>query len=145
MTYQQIFDVDHFSNNLGIEIIGIEDGKSKTRLKIQDYFYNPIGSIHGGVLFSLADVTAGYLANSYGNVTTTLSANFNYLSPALRPTVELVAYGKEIKRGKTISIYDVEIFDEKERKIASGTFTFYSMNKKHEDNQSNGHYKNLQK
>lgn len=118
----------HFSQSLGIEIISIENGKGVAKLKIKDEFYNPIDSIHGGVLFTLADVITGDLANSYGKVATTLSSNFNYLSPALRPTVELTAIATEIKRGKTISVIEVEVKDEQDKKIAYGTFTYYVLN-----------------
>lgn len=52
--------IEHtFTEYLGLEVLQYEDGYCKTRLKIKPQFLNPIGGLHGGLLFTIADTTAG--------------------------------------------------------------------------------------
>lgn len=120
---------DNFSKHLGLEFLEINhEGIIEARMKIKDYFYNHINSVHGGLLFSLADVVAGTKANSYGKKVTTLNSTFNYLAPAIN-TEYLLAKAKEVKKGRTICVYEVEIFNDDNKLIASGTFTYYVLEK----------------
>lgn len=85
-------------------------------------------AVHGGCIFSLADTIGGSAAISYGNSIVTMSGNFHYLSPAAGID-KLYAIAREIKHGKKISVYDVEIRDDKGKLIAKGTFSYYDLGK----------------
>lgn len=111
---------------LGIRTTEMKEGYARGELVVRREFENAIGSVHGGCLFSLADTVGGSAAASYGLRTTTLSSDFHYLSPGIGQK-KLYAEAKEIKRGKKISVYDVEITGEDGKLLAKGTFTFFNL------------------
>ena len=122
-------DHDLFPNELGVEITKISAGHAEGELVIRPDHMNVINAVHGGVLFSLADTVCGNAAASYGIAMTTISATINFLNPALN-TEKLFAKADEIKHGRKICFYDVDIHDEKGRLIAQGTSTFFALDEK---------------
>lgn len=117
-----------FNGHIGIALLEAREGYAKGEMVIEHTHYNRIGSVHGGATFTLADTVAGTCASSFGSLMTTVSANMNYLSPAMG-VKKLVGKAKAIKRGKNIVVVSIEIEDENNRLIAQGTFTFYNLNK----------------
>src|SRR5437870_9938094 len=49
---------------LGMDLISIEPGKAVFKLEIGEHLYNPIGSVHGGVLSTLLDSGLGCAVHS---------------------------------------------------------------------------------
>ena len=121
-----------FSVDAGVEIIEIKEGYAKAVLRVDERKVNPIGSVHGGCLFTLADTTAGSAATSHGVWMTTLYADFHFMRPALHQKT-LYAEANEIKRGANISLYSVSITDEEGAELVRATFTFASLHKPIED------------
>ena len=113
-----------FIKELGIKQEIVEPGHAIASLEIRPEFANPIGSTHGGVIFSLADTVGGAAASSRGRWPTTLSSTINYLSPAMN-CKELIGESREIKTGKTTGVYGVTIKNEFGKKIADVTITYY--------------------
>lgn len=115
-----------FGHLMGYRIAEMKVGYARVELPVREEFYNPVGSVHGGVIFSLADTTSGTCAASYGIKMTTLDATIQFLAPVMDQKL-LIGEGREIKHGQTVSVIEVRIKDENEKLIASGTFTFYSL------------------
>lgn len=111
---------------LGINVAEIREGYARTEVEINDGHINPMGAAHGGLIFSLADVTAGSCANSFGNKASTLNSNISFLAPAMKGT-KLIGESKLIKNGKTVKVIDVEIKNEKGKLVARGTFSFFDL------------------
>lgn len=44
---------------------------------------NPIGTVHGGCLFTLADAVCGIAASSLGGICTTVNSNIQFLNAGL--------------------------------------------------------------
>ena len=118
-----------FASDIGIKILSISEGYAKAEINIEKKHLNPGNSVHGGCIFSLADTVGGTAAWSRGNYVVTSSSNINYLNPAIE-SKRLIGIAKEIKFGKKILVYDVEIWDEKDRLIAKVTNTYYNLGKK---------------
>ena len=118
-----------FASDIGIKILSISEGYAKAEINIEKKHLNPGNSVHGGCIFSLADTVGGAAAWSRGNYVVTSSSNINYLNPAIE-SKRLIGIAKEIKFGKKILVYDVEIWDEKDRLIAKVTNTYYNLGKK---------------
>lgn len=117
-----------FSNLIGLSVYEMAEGSAKSMMKITEAMGNPIGSIHGGCLYTVADVTAGAAVSSHGMQVTTMTSSMNYLRPAIGCT-ELYGEAEEIKQGKRVSVVSVWIRDQKGTELAQGTFTFMSLGK----------------
>lgn len=122
-------NLDGFAKNIGIKIVSLSKGYAKAIMDIDKSHLNPGNSVHGGCIFTLADTVGGVAAWSRGNYVVTTSSNITYLNPAIN-SKKLTAIAKEIKFGKTILVYDVEIWDDEERLIAKATNSYYNLGKK---------------
>ena len=132
MEYEKIMALRNreyeFGRLLSIAIEDVKEGFAKGRLEVKPECMNPIGSVHGGCIFFLADTIGGTAALSYGYYATTVSGNINYLNPAINTSI-LTAAARVLKHGKNIIVCDVDIFDEKDTIIAKGTFSYFDINK----------------
>ncbi|MBS4959510.1 MAG: PaaI family thioesterase [Clostridiales bacterium] len=116
-----------FGKELGIQVLDIQEGYAKSELCIEKRHVNNIGSVHGGVIFTMADSCAGAASWSYGNYATTMDCTINYLNAAIN-SKKLIAEAKVVKHGKRIMVIQVEIVDETEEKKAIATFSFCQLN-----------------
>ena len=101
-----------FGDMVGVEIIEIKEGYARAKLIVSEALLNPIGSRQGGCLFTQADITGGSAAASHGEQGTTVDADIRYLRAGIG-IKEAVAEAKEIKKGKKLLVYRVDITDEK--------------------------------
>lgn len=118
-----------FGDLAGVRIVEIKEGYARTELDVKPELLNPIGSLHGGCLFTMADITGGSAAVSHGEQVTTADADIRYLLPGIN-VKRLTAESREIKKGKNLLVYQVEIRDEKERLLAAATLTYMSLHRK---------------
>ncbi|MDD6310943.1 MAG: PaaI family thioesterase [Firmicutes bacterium] len=127
MDYQKLIEhrnrTNLFSQYVGIEITDIKEGYAETKLITRKEHLNPAGAVHGGVLYSLADIATGSAAASYGYHIATVDSSFNFLRAGLNVT-ELKAVAKERKHGKRISFFDVSVYDQDGNELASGSYTY---------------------
>ncbi len=112
-----------FGNYLGVQIDEVEEGYAKVSLEIRPEYTNPYNTIHGGVLYTIADIVGGTAAYSYGQPVVTVDSNFHFLN-AGKNVEKLIGIGKIIRNGKTISVTEVNILDQEERQLCTGTFTY---------------------
>ena len=110
------FKKDKFAEYVGIELLEVSEGKAKTRLKIDEKHLNGIGTVHGGVIFTLADFTFAVAANSYGQVTVAINVSISYMKAVKNGF--LFAEAREISRNPKISTYTVDITDDQGELIA---------------------------
>lgn len=113
---------------LGGEILEIEEKSSKVILEeIEPHHLNSSGRVHGGLLYSLADIACGSLMAYYGRKSSTIEGKINYLmSPEKSKSLTFDA--ELIRHGNKISFLEVKITDQLENLIARGYFTYYSIN-----------------
>lgn len=117
-----------YIKHTGIRTVELREGYAKCEIILDERHANPIGSTHGGVLFTLVDTVGGAAATSRGRYVTTVSGNINYLRPAMN-CKKLIGESREIKVGKKMCVYDVMITDENDREIAKATMTFFYLDK----------------
>jgi len=84
---------------------------------------NPFGIAHGGYIFGLADTAAGIAAMTDNRTALTINSNIEYLKASKGS--KLVAKAKAIKSGKSISVIEVSIFDEKDDFVAKASFSYF--------------------
>ena len=121
----KMYDSD-FSKHMGLYVIEQSVGHCKVRLDVKKEHMNPIGSVHGGALFTMADEACGIAASTTGGVCTTVDSHIEFLNAAIGVEY-LTAEAKPKKIGKKIRSFIVEIKDEKERLIATADFIFYCL------------------
>jgi len=127
MDFQKVIDEIHatnaFGNYLGITIDCVKAGYAKVSMEIGPEHTNPYNTVHGGVLYTMADMAGGTAAYSYGQPIVTVDSNFHFLN-AGRNVTKLTGIGKELRNGKTLGVYEVEILDQNGLLLCSGTFTY---------------------
>ena len=116
-----------FALFVGINITKIEEGYAEVELKLRPEHLNPVGIVHGGCLYTMADVVTGAACASLGTQAVTVSGEYHYLAPAPANMKVATAAAKCIKSGKTICVFDVEVFAEDRTVIGKGTFTVFRL------------------
>ncbi|HHU05839.1 MAG TPA: PaaI family thioesterase [Clostridiales bacterium] len=87
---------------------------------------NFMGTMHGGLHFTIADVAACAAARSDGINYVTLGGSFDYIRSAGEGKARAVAEVRH--RGRTVCRVAVKVLDERDRLLADGNFTMYSLN-----------------
>lgn len=120
---------DLFSQWLGIEIIEIKEGYSKTKMTIRKEMINGLGIVHGGIAFSLADSTFAFACNNRNNLSVALDTSINFLKP-VHVGDELIAETKEIHNGKSTGLYQITVTNQNDHVVALFKGTCFRTNKK---------------
>lgn len=115
-----------FRESIGICITDSGVGYAEGEIKILPCHMNPLGVVHGGCLFTLADTVSGLSALGRGGSVTTVSGNISYLK-AGKDTEKIVAKARETKYGRTFSVCETQIFDDKDNLLAITTMTFFHL------------------
>ena len=118
---------DMFSVNCGMKLLEIKENYSKVEMNLDENGMNYMGIMHGGLLYTIADVAAGTAVVSGGKQGVTLSAYTDYLRPALSGKV--IAEGRVTTVGRTICRCDVEVHGEDGTLYAKSNVTMYIKNK----------------
>ena len=104
----------------------IEQGKVMFFLQPQEFHYNPIGSVHGGVIATLLDTAVGCAVHSTlpaGVGYTTLEIKVNYMRPMTIKTRMLRCEGKMLSAGRTVAVAEGRLFDSQGKLYAHATTT----------------------
>src|SRR6186997_1348944 len=113
---------------LGMRIVEVDDGRAVFELDTDDRFWNPMGTVHGGILCDLADAALGVcwaatLAD--GETFTTVELKINFLRPVREGRLRAVA--TVTKRGRHIGMTECEVTDVDERLIAKASATVMTL------------------
>lgn len=111
---------------MGVAMTDIEPGWARGEITIHEKHGNTIGSIHGGVIFFLADTVVGFAAMTRMEHVTTSNASIHYMNPVLGQK-KIIAEATELKAGKNIRVYDVVITSEDGRLLTKATMEYVSL------------------
>jgi len=112
-----------FGNLVGIKITEMSDKHAVCELEITDDHLNPMGTVHGGVLFTIADIAGGSAAISCNYQVTTMTSDFHFLNAGIG-TKKLIAEGSCEKAGHKVQVYRVDVRDQNGTELAFGTFSY---------------------
>lgn len=118
---------DMFSVKSGMKLVELREGYAKVELIIDKNSMNYMGSMHGGLLYTMADVAAGAAMVFCGKQVVTLSASAEYIKAAFSGKV--IAEGKVIAHGKTIGRCEVEVHSEDGILYSKSHITMFITNK----------------
>lgn len=115
--------VPDFNYHNGIKLAELKDNYATCRVELTPEAFNGQGMTHGGLIFSICDVAAGFAAASIDRRCVTQAANIFFLRPA--QGAYLIAKAEPIKVGKTISVIEAKVYDDQERLVAEATFSIF--------------------
>jgi len=123
-TVKEFFE-DHiaFDKHLGLLIEEVRPGWVRVRLPFKPEFLgDPFRkALHGGVISTVVDATAGAAALStlpYGSRCSTVDMRVDYLLPA-QPQ-ELLAEGRVLRSGNQVAVINVDVIQGENQRIATG-------------------------
>ena len=107
----------------GIFVTKISEGYCEAEVELTEHSLNPAGLAHGGLIYTLCDIVSGVAATTLGKAVLTLSSSMDFLRPGV--SGKMKAVGTCVKVGKTVGVYDANVYDEQGRHIARGSFHYY--------------------
>jgi len=116
-TIKEFFKNDRFAARSGIELLEVSEGYAKARMRIEDHHLNGINVVHGGAIFTLADLAFAAASNSHGTVAVAINASIWYVKAAMEGT--LFAEAKEISLNPKLATYSIEITDDSGEIVAT--------------------------
>jgi uncharacterized protein (TIGR00369 family) len=111
---------------MGFELGSVEFGKAVFTAEPNESHYNPIGTVHGGLVCTLLDSVAGCAAQSTlpkGMGYTSLEIKVNYLRPVLATSGTLTATGVVTKPGSRVAFVDATVTDASGKLVATASST----------------------
>lgn len=113
----KMMEGDKFSQWLGIEVISIEQGTCVLKMKLSTEMVNGFSIAHGGITYSLSDSALAFAANAYGYKCVSIETSISHTRP-VKIGDTLNAFCSELHRGRTVGIYQVEIFNQENKKVS---------------------------
>jgi acyl-CoA thioesterase len=110
------FANDAWAKESGIELMEVSTGSAKVRMRIEKRHINGHGSVHGGAIFTLADMAFALASNSHGIPAAAINAHNSYVKSATSGI--LYAEGAETSLSPKIATYSVIVTDDNREKIA---------------------------
>ncbi|MFW9894875.1 MAG: PaaI family thioesterase [Candidatus Thorarchaeota archaeon] len=116
---------------IGLTFIQLEKGFSQCKLEVEKKLMNPHGSLHGGVMYSMADTGMGaaiYPLLEENESCATIEVKITYFKPVSNGA--LVCETKVIHKGRSTCALESEIRVEgKLVAKATGTYSIFSLGK----------------
>jgi uncharacterized protein (TIGR00369 family) len=109
---------------LGLRGVDVEEGRVTFEVEPAEYHYNPLGSVHGGLLASLLDSAMGCAVHSSlpaGRGYSTIELKVSLLRPVTVATGTLTAVGTTLRVGRTVAFAEGRVEDPDGRLVAHGT------------------------
>ena len=109
---------------IGFRMLSFADGESRFEMDAGPRHHNPMGTVHGGILCTLADSAMGMAFASTlgeGETFTTLEIKVNYLRPVFEE--KLFAGAKVVHRGRTVGLVECDVTTEDGKLVARAVST----------------------
>ncbi len=111
-----------FMRHCGIRIVRLEPGLCRAELDVADHCRNTGETVHGGLLYTLADCAVSAYARAVGGDPVTLSGDFHYLANVTEGLIE--AEARLDHAGLTVQVFSAAV-KSGGKLLAEGTFTCY--------------------
>ena len=114
------------THTLDYRILEVEEGRVAFTMRAAEFHYNPLGTVHGGVLATLLDTCTGCAVHTVlpaGFGYTSLDLTTKFLRPVTVASGQLRCEGTVINRGRTTALAEARLTDESGRLMAYATST----------------------
>lgn len=122
---------DYFSKWLGIEVKEIGLGFCTLQMTIKKEMLNGFHTVHGGIVFSMADSAFAFACNSHGSINVALECSISFTRPTFEGD-QLTAIAVEVNKGKTTGIYDITIKNQSDKLVAKFKGVSYNTQQEHQ-------------
>ncbi|HSD49411.1 MAG TPA: PaaI family thioesterase [Actinomycetota bacterium] len=115
-------DASTFHRAFGMTLEHVAEGAVDVALEAAPQHLNLMGTVHGGVLATLADTATGLAYRTVlepGTTFTTIQLQITYLAPGRAGLV--VARGRVVKRGRRTGYAEADVVDGEDRLLARAT------------------------
>ena len=119
-----------FVKLMGMKLLSSGGGKSVMRCRIRPVLRNTAGTLHGGVMGALVDMSVATALRSVMPLShwmTTVEYKVNFLKPVSEGVV--TAHGTILRLGATIAVGSAEIRNSEGEAVAFGSATYYILKK----------------
>ena len=130
----KMLEQDTYGRWLNPTIEKVEAGYCLMKLIVRSEFLNGVGTLHGGVIFGIADVAFAYASNSHNRMAVALDVSISFPN-AGNLGDELTIEAKEIYLGGKTAIYQVKVTNQRNELTGLFTGTVYRMHKKYFENE----------
>jgi uncharacterized protein (TIGR00369 family) len=103
-----------------------EEGKVAVLMPAAEFHYNPLGTVHGGIIATLLDTAAGCTVHSTlpaGVGYTSLDLMTRFVKPVTVDSGLLRCEGGIISRGRRTAVAEAHLYDERGKLLAHATST----------------------
>ncbi len=110
---------------LGLRLDRVEPGIVDVALRIEPQHRNLLGTLHGGMIATLADTATGLAIGSSldpDGTWTTTALNVTFLAPGRQG--EVTARGRVVRAGRRFGYAEADVVDDHDRLLARATATF---------------------
>lgn len=121
-----ISENDRFGKLAGVNLLEVKPGFARGEMAVRDAIRNSVGTVHGGAIFTLADIVFAAASNACGKVAVAANVSISYLKAAREG--KLLAEAVENSRGKNLAHYTVTVSNTDGKKIAVFQGTAYILN-----------------
>lgn len=111
---------------LGMESFEADPGRVAVSMRAQEFHYNPLGGVHGGVIATLLDTAAACSVHStleVGETYTSLDLTTKFLRPVSVASGLLRCEGRVVNRGRRIALATAELTDQSGKLVAYASST----------------------
>lgn len=113
------FEKDRYATVNGAVIEAVEEGYARIVMELDEHHYNAVGGVMGGAIFTIADFAFAVAANWQGKTVVSQTAQITYLGRAKGK--KLIAEAKQVKDGRSVCYYVIEVKDELGSQVAHVT------------------------
>ena len=120
-----------FRELVGAALFEAEEGRAVVRMRAESRHLNPGGTVHGGAISTLVDVSMAEALNTTvaeeDERPVTVEIKVNYMAPAKAGIITSTARVR--KGGKRVTVVEAEVVQEQDKEVvalAMGTYTVVS-------------------
>ncbi len=113
-------------DTLGVSELVPEAGRVVVTMPAAEFHYNPLGSVHGGVISTLLDTAAACAVHTtlaVGELYTSVDLTVKFLRPVTVDSGVLTCEGTVIQRGRRTALAQAQLTDGAGRLVAHATST----------------------
>ena len=111
---------------IGARMVSVDKGSVTFALDPEEFHYNPIGSVHGGVYATMLDTAAGCAVHSAlpaGTGYTSLDLAVRFLRPIRTDTGTVTCVGTLVHHGRRTALAEARLVDATGRLLATASST----------------------